>query len=335
MALPEFESQIILNEELVAPTEPTFEDLAKIEENPEDLRNLVVDDLIGQYFKDIAQTPLLKDREEEQALVARMHAGGEDGELAREHLIKANTRLVVSVAKRYIGRGVPFPDLIQEGNIGLMRAVDKYDPTHVNPETGEPTKVSTYGTWWIRQAVSRAVADQGRTIRVPVHMGDQIRKMYRTANELKQEYGREPTLVEIANEMEVPVDKVEDLIDISRRPVSIHKPVGEDCETEFGEFIPEDDERNLPDVNVDTIDAKNKIHDALSKLPYREALILKLRFGVTESGEPGEPQTLEEIANHPEIQVTRERVRQLEAQALRNIRKSSLFPVLRDMLNKR
>ncbi len=303
---------------------------------------LETDDVVGLYLKEAGRVPLLT-AEEEVALAKRMEAGqiaaqqlaelGDslspeeraeleaivaDGQAAQEYLVRANSRLVISVAKKYIGRGVHFLDLIQEGNIGLIRAVRKF-------EYRRGHKFSTYATWWIRQAVSRAVADQGRTIRVPVHMGDQINRLRRISMQLTQELGREPTEEELAEAMETTPDKIANLIEISRRPISLETPIEEDADSEFGDFI---EDRNSPQpAEVVTQNLlREHLQQALARLPEREAHILQLRYGLLD----GEMHTLEEVGR--EIGVTRERVRQLEAQALNRLRHSSAHQLLRDYL---
>jgi RNA polymerase primary sigma factor len=241
-----------------------------------------------------------------------------DGEQAQEHLIRANARLVISVAKKYIGRGVPFLDLIQEGNIGLIRATNKF-------EYQRGHKFSTYATWWIRQAVSRAVADQGRTIRVPVHMGDQLNRMRRVQLRLLQELGREPNIEEMAIGMETTPDKVENLLEIARRPVSLETPIDDDGDSTFGDFV-EDVNSPAPADEVASTLLQEQLEGALDRLPAREAQILRLRYGL----EDGRVYTLEEVGQT--IGVTRERVRQLEAQALNRLRQSSAHVILRDYL---
>jgi RNA polymerase primary sigma factor len=242
----------------------------------------------------------------------------EDGEAAQEYLIRANSRLVISVAKKYIGRGVPFLDLIQEGNIGLIRAARKF-------EYQRGHKFSTYATWWIRQAVSRAVADQGRTIRVPVHMGDQINRLRRVSTRLTQELGREPTSDELATAMETTPDKVLNLIEISRRPISLETPIEEDADSEFGDFIEDKSSPEPTDVVTQNL-LREHLAQVLARLPEREAHILQLRYGLLD----GETHTLEEVGR--QIGVTRERVRQLEAQALNRLRHSSAHQLLQDYL---
>lgn len=303
---------------------------------------LDTDDVVGLYLKEAGRVPLLT-AEEEVSLAKRMEAGiwanerletvGEDlpwseeqslrhmmmdGEAAQEHLIRANARLVISVAKKYIGRGVPFLDLIQEGNIGLIRATNKF-------EYQRGHKFSTYATWWIRQAVSRAVADQGRTIRVPVHMGDQLNRMRRVQLQLLQELGRDPKIEELAEGMETTPDKVENLLEISRRPVSLETPIDDEGDSTFGDFV-EDANSPAPAEEVASHLLQEQIQQALDKLPPREAQILRLRYGLAD----GRVYTLEEVGQT--IGVTRERVRQLEAQALNRLRQSSAHVILKDYL---
>lgn len=307
---------------------------------------LDTDDVVGLYLKEAGRVPLLT-AEEEVMLAKRMEAAEfarvrledcdlepiielswseeqglretmMDGEKAQEHLIRANARLVISVAKKYIGRGVPFLDLIQEGNIGLIRATNKF-------EYQRGHKFSTYATWWIRQAVSRAVADQGRTIRVPVHMGDQLNRMRRVQLQLLQELGREPKIDELALGMDTTPDKVENLLEISRRPVSLETPIDDEGDSTFGDFV-EDSNSPAPSEEVATHLLHVQLQQALDKLPAREAQILRLRYGLAD----GRVYTLEEVGQT--IGVTRERVRQLEAQALNRLRQSSAHVILKDYL---
>ncbi len=303
---------------------------------------LDTDDVVGLYLKEAGRVPLLT-AEEEVSLAKRMERGEiarqtleeqadhlpaddvyelkdliADAEMAQEHLIRANARLVISVAKKYIGRGVHFLDLIQEGNIGLIRATNKF-------EYQRGHKFSTYATWWIRQAVSRAVADQGRTIRVPVHMGDQLNRMRRVQLQMLQDLGREPTIEELALGMETTPDKVENLLEISRRPVSLETPIDDEGDSTFGDFV-EDVNSLAPAEEVATHLLHEQLQTALNRLPPREAQILRLRYGL----EDGRVYTLEEVGQT--IGVTRERVRQLEAQALNRLRQSSAHIILRDYL---
>jgi RNA polymerase primary sigma factor len=289
---------------------------------------IAIDDTIGLYLKEIGRVPLLT-AEEEVMLAKRMEAGriaqeklsgnglnpeervglrtvALDGLAAREHLIRANSRLVISVAKKYIGRGVPFLDLIQEGNIGLIRAANKF-----NYRLGH--KFSTYATWWIRQAVTRAIADQSRTIRVPVHMGDQINKLLRTAHRLTQELGREPTSEELARALDIPTRKAEEMLRVARRPLSLEMPTDDEGESELGDFI-EDEDSLAPDEEVTYSMLRELLQEILQCLPPREVRILQLRYGLVD----GETYTLEEVGK--KLGVTRERVRQIEAQALSRLR---------------
>jgi len=299
-----------------------------------------IDDTIGLYLKEIGQVPLLT-REEEIDLAKRMEIGlmaeeqlredglsfeerielnkaVQDGIAAREHLVRANSRLVVSVAKKYMGRGVPFIDLIQEGNIGLIRAANKFDYTLGN-------KFSTYATWWIRQAVTRAIADQSRTIRIPVHMGDQINKLLRTTHRLTQELGRKPTPEEMAVELDVPTQKVEDMLRVARRPLSLELPIDEEGSSELGDFI-EDEGVTAPDDMVSSSMLRELLQDVLQDLPPREVRILQMRYGLVD----GETYTLEEVGK--KLGVTRERIRQIEVQALGRLRHPTHARKLRDFL---
>jgi len=290
-----------------------------------------VSDTITLYLREMSKVPLL-DKEQEVSLAKRYEAGRaakeeliksgsnispeklqmleeivEDGLLAREHLIKANTRLVVSVAKRYNRRGVPFLDLIQEGNLGLMKAVEKFDHSR-------GFRFSTYATWWIRQTITRAIADQGRTIRVPVHMVDRIRVMYKYIREMEQKMGREPTIEELAGVLNLPKEKVEWMIQVSWLPLSLESPLNEENgESELGNFI-EDRDTPSPSQKVYLKLLSEKINDILDSLPYREARILRLRFGL----ENGRFYTLEEVGR--KFGLTRERIRQIETKALRHLR---------------
>ena len=318
--------------------EPTDKDLTEANEDEKDsqkeerekdyLANIETSDTIGLYLKEAARVPLLTMQEEvelsqriERGRLAREElAKGnvthrrhselrqliEDGWAAREHLITANSRLVISVAKKYMGRGVPFLDLIQEGNIGLMRAAKKFDYQR-------GYKFSTYATWWIRQAVTRAIADQGRTIRVPVHMGDQISRMLRVQHQLKQKFGRDATIEELAEALEVPPTKVENMIQVARRPISLQLPIGEEDDDTLGDFI-EDEDAPAPDESATLNLLREQMAKILEKLPPREARILQLRYGLLD----GEVHTLNEVGR--KMGVTRERVRQIEAQALRRLR---------------
>jgi len=306
-----------------------------------DINAVSADDPVGLYFRQMAQEPLLTAREEID-LAKRIEAGKEaamrlvtlrrhetelrrqaeqlirDGQAAREHLGRANTRLVVSIAKRYMGQGLPFPDLIQEGNVGLMRAVDKYDYRRGN-------RFSTYATWWIRQAITRALAQKTRTIRIPLHMTERIRQMYRTAQSLEQTLGRRPTPEEIAGEMDVPADSVRSMMDASQHAIALERPVGDDGDSEFGDFI-EDQDTPSPVESATQHMLQETIEEVLSELTPRQSHILRLRFGLG----GGDPHTLEEIAN--KFGLSRERIRQLEKEALRRLRHPRLAHNLRDYL---
>ena len=305
-----------------------------------DLSAIDIDDSISLYLKEIGQVPLLT-AEEEVRLAKQMERGRrvrrrlargevtdnreqleklvEEGKAAQEPLVKANSRLVVSVAKKYIGRGVPFLDLIQEGNIGLIRAVNKFDYRR-------GYKFSTYATWWIRQAVTRAIADQGRTIRVPVHMYEQINKLTRASRKLVQELGREPTIEEIAEELVVPLRKVERIMRVAQRPLSLETPVGEEEDSYLGDFI-EDVETVAPVDAASRSLLREDLDETLSSLTPREVRILQLRFGLVD----GYSYTLEEVGR--KFGVTRERIRQIEAQALGRLRHPSRSRRLRDYLS--
>lgn len=330
-------------------TEPTEDELIIHDEPAEQepeldlddyLANIDTDDTIGLYLKEVSRVPLLT-AEEEVELAQRIERGRiareelakgnasprrrqelrlliEDGWAAREHLITANSRLVISVAKKYMGRGVPFLDLIQEGNIGLIRATKKFDYRRGH-------KFSTYATWWIRQAVTRAIADQGRTIRVPVHMGDQINKLLRVQHQLTQRLGREPSVDELANALEVPPKKVENMIQVARRPLSLETPTDDEEDSVLGDFI-EDDEAAPPDDTATYNLLREHLSEVLNSLPPREVRILQLRYGLLD----GQAYTLEEVGR--KMGVTRERVRQIEAQALSRLRHPSIRRKLRDYL---
>jgi RNA polymerase primary sigma factor len=305
-----------------------------------DISDVASDDTVGLYLKEMARVPLLT-TEEEVSLAQRLEKGQlaseklatlngkataeerealihavNDGREAREHLIKANTRLVVSIAKRYMSRGVPFLDLIQEGNLGLMKAVEKFDYRR-------GYRFSTYATWWIRQTITRAIADQGRTIRVPVHMSDRIRNLYKAARELEQKYGRKPTPEEIAEELDLEPRKVQWMLKVSWRPLSLERPVGEDDENELGNFI-EDYSMPTPLQSAYQTVLREKLEEVLSTLSPREARILRLRFGLQD----GRGYTLEEVGQ--KFGLTRERIRQIEGKALRRLRHPRRSRQLRD-----
>lgn len=274
-----------------------------------------VDDPVRMYLKEIGKVDLLKG-DEEIELAKRMSDGDED---AKRKLAEANLRLVVSIAKRYVGRGMLFLDLIQEGNLGLIKAVEKFDH-----EKGY--KFSTYATWWIRQAITRAIADQARTIRIPVHMVETINKLIRVSRQLLQELGRDPLPEEIAEEMGLPVEKVRDIMKISQEPVSLETPIGEEEDSHLGDFIPDDDIPPPADSAAFTL-LKEQLSDVLYTLTPREEKVLRLRFGLDD----GRARTLEEVGK--EFNVTRERIRQIEAKALRKLRHPSRSKKLKDYLD--
>jgi RNA polymerase primary sigma factor len=274
-----------------------------------------VDDPVRMYLKEIGKVPLLSG-DEEIDLARRMEEGDQE---AKKSLAEANLRLVVSIAKRYVGRGMLFLDLIQEGNLGLIKAVEKFDYT-------KGYKFSTYATWWIRQAITRAIADQARTIRIPVHMVETINKLIRVSRQLLQEHGREPLPEEIAVEMEMSVDKVREIMRISQEPVSLETPIGEEEDSHLGDFIPDDDAPAPAEAAAFTL-LKEQLVDVLDTLTPREEKVLRLRFGLDD----GRARTLEEVGK--EFQVTRERIRQIEAKALRKLRHPSRSKKLKDYLD--
>lgn len=283
--------------------------------NDEDLtKDININDPVRMYLKEIGKISLLSP-EEEMDLSIRVANG--DQEAARL-LAESNLRLVVSIAKRYVGRGLLFLDLIQEGNIGLMKAVEKFD-------YDKGYKFSTYATWWIRQAITRAIADQARTIRIPVHMVETINKLIRTSRHLLQQLGREPTPEEIAEEMEIPVEKVMEIQKIAQDPVSLETPIGEEDDSHLGDFIQDDDSPAPHDSAAYTL-LKEQLEEVMNTLTPREAKVLKLRFGL----EDGKARTLEEVGR--EFEVTRERIRQIEAKALRKLRHPSRSKKLRDYM---
>ncbi len=274
-----------------------------------------IEDPVRMYLKEIGKVPLLT-AEEEIALAKRMEAGDED---AKKRLAEANLRLVVSIAKRYVGRGMLFLDLIQEGNLGLIKAVEKFDYR-------KGFKFSTYATWWIRQAITRAIADQARTIRIPVHMVETINKLVRVSRQLLQELGREPTPEEIADKMDIPVERVREIIKISQEPVSLETPIGEEEDSHLGDFIQDDNVPVPADAAAFTL-LKEQLHEVLGTLTEREQKVLRLRFGLDD----GRARTLEEVGK--EFNVTRERIRQIEAKALRKLRHPSRSRKLKDYLD--
>ena len=296
---------------------------AVIAENPEakeiDLeatisKNIAVDDPVRMYLKEIGKGPLLT-AQEEIDLAKRMEQGDE---YAKQKLCEANLRLVVSIAKKYVGRGMLFLDLIQEGNLGLIKAVDKFDWT-------KGYKFSTYATWWIRQAITRSIADQARTIRIPVHMVETINKLIRVSRQLLQEQGREPTPDEIAAEMGISVEKVREILKIAQEPVSLETPIGEEEDSHLGDFIPDDDAPAPAEAAAFSM-LKEQLVDVLGTLTEREQKVLKLRFGL----EDGRARTLEEVGK--KFDVTRERIRQIEAKALRKLRHPTRSKKLKDYL---
>ena len=274
-----------------------------------------IDDPVRMYLKEIGRVPLLS-AEEEVRLAKRMEQGDEE---AKKQLAEANLRLVVSIAKRYVGRGMLFLDLIQEGNLGLIKAVEKFD-------YGKGFKFSTYATWWIRQAITRAIADQARTIRIPVHMVETINKLIRVSRQLLQELGREPTPEEIAAEMKLPVERVRKILKISQEPVSLETPIGEEEDSHLGDFIQDDNVPVPADAAAFTL-LKEQLVEVLSTLTDREQKVLRLRFGLDD----GRARTLEEVGK--EFNVTRERIRQIEAKALRKLRHPSRSRKLKDYLD--
>ena len=274
-----------------------------------------IDDPVKVYLKEIGRVPLLS-AEEEVELAIKMAEGDVS---AKKRLSEANLRLVVSIAKRYVGRGMQFLDLIQEGNLGLIKAVEKFDHT-------KGYKFSTYATWWIRQAITRAIADQARTIRIPVHMVETINKVIRVSRQLLQELGHDPSPEEISLEMGMPVDKVREILKIAQEPVSLETPIGEEEDSHLGDFIP-DEAASEPSEAASFTLLQEQLVDVLSTLTPREEKVLKLRFGI----EDGRPRTLEEVGK--EFNVTRERIRQIEAKALRKLRHPSRSKKLKDFLN--
>ena len=300
--------------------EPDIEDLKEVEELKLDeitdtsYEGINVDDPVRMYLREIGRIPLLT-FDEELDLAKKVLQEDED---AKQKLAESNLRLVVSIAKKYVGRGMLFLDLIQEGNMGLIKAVEKFDYT-------KGFKFSTYATWWIRQAITRAIADQARTIRIPVHMVETINKLIRTSRHLLQQLGREPTPEEIANEMEIPVEKVIEIQKIAQDPVSLETPIGEEDDSHLGDFIQDDDSPAPQDSAAYTM-LREQLEEVMNTLTPREAKVLKLRFGL----EDGKSRTLEEVGK--EFQVTRERIRQIEAKALRKLRHPSRSKKLRDYM---
>ena len=300
--------------------EPDVEDLKEVENLKLDeitetsYEGINVDDPVRMYLREIGRIPLLTYDQELELAKSIL----EDDEEAKQKLAESNLRLVVSIAKKYVGRGMLFLDLIQEGNMGLIKAVEKFDYT-------KGFKFSTYATWWIRQAITRAIADQARTIRIPVHMVETINKLIRTSRHLLQQLGREPTVEEIAEEMEIPVEKVIEIQKIAQDPVSLETPIGEEDDSHLGDFIQDDDSPAPHDSAAYTL-LKEQLEEIMNTLTPREAKVLKLRFGL----EDGKARTLEEVGR--EFQVTRERIRQIEAKALRKLRHPSRSKKLRDYM---
>ena len=302
---------------------PDVDDIAAIEEVTEEeindtdslMDSFSTDDPVRMYLKEIGKVPLLTPTEEVE-LAIRMSEGDED---AKHRMTEANLRLVVSIAKRYVGRGMLFLDLIQEGNLGLIKAVEKFDYT-------KGYKFSTYATWWIRQAITRAIADQARTIRIPVHMVETINKTIRVSRQLLQSLGHDPSAEEIAKEMDMPVEKVRDILKIAQEPVSLETPIGEEEDSHLGDFIPDEDASEPSEAASFSL-LREQLEEVLDTLAPREKKVLELRFGIVD----GRTRTLEEVGK--EFNVTRERIRQIEAKALRKLRHPSRSKKLRDFLN--
>ena len=302
---------------------PEVEDIASVEQVPDEdlvdtdalMDSFATDDPVRMYLKEIGKVPLLSP-EEEIELAKKMIEGDED---AKRRMTEANLRLVVSIAKRYVGRGMLFLDLIQEGNLGLIKAVEKFDYT-------KGYKFSTYATWWIRQAITRAIADQARTIRIPVHMVETINKTIRVSRQLLQELGHDPSAEEIAEEMDMPVDKVRDILKIAQEPVSLETPIGEEEDSHLGDFIPDDDASEPSEAASFSL-LREQLEEVLATLAPREKKVLELRFGIVD----GRTRTLEEVGK--EFNVTRERIRQIEAKALRKLRHPSRSKKLKDFLS--
>ena len=304
--------------------EPPMEEIAEIEEeelvDPNELvDSFSTDDPVRMYLKEIGRIKLLSPEEEQE--VARAMAEGDEKtrEAARKRMSEANLRLVVSIAKRYVGRGMQLLDLIQEGNLGLMKAVEKFDYT-------KGYKFSTYATWWIRQSITRAIADQARTIRIPVHMVETINRVLRTSHAMVQKLGREPTTKEIADELHIEESKVEEVLKIAQEPVSLETPIGEEEDSHLGDFI-QDDEASQPSEEATYTLLREQLEEVLSTLTPREEQVLRMRFGLVD----GKPHTLEEVGK--QFDVTRERIRQIESKALRKLRHPSRSKKLRDFLN--
>ncbi len=309
--------EVIDDDAVVADLDFDLSDIEKVEidEDGVIIEGISVDDPVKVYLKEIGRVPLLT-ADEEVELARRMSEGDP---YARKRLAEANLRLVVSIAKRYVGRGMQFLDLIQEGNLGLIKAVEKFDHT-------KGFKFSTYATWWIRQAITRAIADQARTIRIPVHMVETINKVKKVSSQLLHQNGREPTAEEIAKELEMPVDKVREIMRVAQEPVSLETPIGEEEDSHLGDFIADDDAPAPVDAASHTL-LKEQLADVLKTLTPREEKVLRLRFGLDD----GHPRTLEEVGK--EFNVTRERIRQIEAKALRKLRHPSRSKKLKDFID--
>ena len=325
-ALEKMSVDIVMEEEdflIEPPVIDSDDDFVDVEDIPDEdipddatlAEGLAIDDPVRMYLKEIGKVDLLSP-DEEIELAKRMLEGDER---AKKRLAEANLRLVVSIAKKYVGRGMLFLDLIQEGNLGLIKAVEKFDYT-------KGYKFSTYATWWIRQAITRAIADQARTIRIPVHMVETINKVIRVSRQLLQELGHDPSPEEIAQEMNIPVQKVRDILKIAQEPVSLETPIGEEEDSHLGDFIPDDDAPEPAEVASFTL-LKEQMLEVLKTLTPREEKVLRLRFGI----EDGRARTLEEVGK--EFNVTRERIRQIEAKALRKLRHPSRSKKLKDFLD--
>ena len=311
------QNNIEIIEDMVTPVEEDFKDLGKGTDLDVALaaEGINIDDPVKVYLKEIGRVPLLS-ADEEIDLAVRMAQGDID---ARKRLSEANLRLVVSIAKRYVGRGMQFLDLIQEGNLGLIKAVEKFDHT-------KGFKFSTYATWWIRQAITRAIADQARTIRIPVHMVETINKVKKVSSLLLHKNGHEPTAEEISAELDMPVDKVREIMRVAQEPVSLETPIGEEEDSHLGDFIPDED-APAPDTAASHTLLREQLSEVLQTLTPREEKVLRLRFGL----EDGRSRTLEEVGR--EFNVTRERIRQIEAKALRKLRHPSRSKKLKDFLD--
>ena len=311
----------LLTPELLDDAEPTEEELQDADSIHQEQEEFIpdssakLDDPVRMYLKEIGKIPLLT-TEEELAIAERMSQGDEK---ARQIMTEANLRLVVSIAKRYVGRGMQLLDLVQEGNLGLLKAVEKFDHT-------KGFKFSTYATWWVRQAITRAIADQARTIRIPVHMVETINRVIRTSHSLVQRLGREPSAAEIAEEMKLDVSKVEEILKIAQEPVSLETPIGEEEDSHLGDFIQDEDASQPAEAASYTL-LREQLEDVLATLSPREEQVLRMRFGLVD----GKSHTLEEVGK--EFDVTRERIRQIESKALRKLRHPSRSKKLRDFLN--